>query len=306
MSATIVITRESRQVHAGRPYKIRIDGAKAGSVRSGEAATIKVDAGTHTVQTSLDDLRSKVVTVTGGEGGSADQALFTAGVNAATVLNTDSTLVSQLQTALGRIEPYARTDAATQTQLLTAADAQGADVIADSFQPAATLHNVENIGLEPVWPFGLIGDNSTLTALAQRTYTNRPNKISADWSLDAVQAARLGLGGEVASDLSAITQKYQAYISGLANLSSGTPGDEPYLENTATVAVAADEALATQYDGTLRFAPAWPSGWDASGTVAVQGRTKVDVQMEGGTLATAAILAGTTQTLTVRNPWPGQ
>lgn len=69
MSATIVITRQSRQVHAGRPYKIRIDGAKAGSVRSGEAATIKVDAGTHTVQTSLDDLRSKVVTVTGGEGG---------------------------------------------------------------------------------------------------------------------------------------------------------------------------------------------------------------------------------------------
>jgi hypothetical protein len=32
----------------------------------------------------------------------------------------------------------------------------------------------------------------------------------------------------------------------------------------------------------------------------------VDVQVEGGTLATAAIQAGTTGTMTVRNPWPGQ
>jgi hypothetical protein len=67
-----------------------------------------------------------------------------------------------------------------------------------------------------------------------------------------------------------------------------------------------DESLATDYDGTLRFTPAWPSGWDASGTVYVQGGSKVDVQVEGGTLATAAIAAGTTGTMTVRNPWPGQ
>ena len=38
----------------------------------------------------------------------------------------------------------------------------------------------------------------------------------------------------------------------------------------------------------------------------IQGGSKVDVQVEGGTIATAAIQAGTTQTMTVRNPWPGQ
>ena len=67
-----------------------------------------------------------------------------------------------------------------------------------------------------------------------------------------------------------------------------------------------DEALATDYDGTLRFAPAWPSGWNGSGTVYIQGGSKVDVQVEGGVIATAAIQAGATQTMTVRNPWPGQ
>ena len=49
-------------------------------------------------------------------------------------------------------------------------------MIADSYQPSAANHNEENIGLEPVWPYGVIGDSTVvngdnLTALADRTYT---------------------------------------------------------------------------------------------------------------------------------------
>ena len=251
----------------------------------------------------------------------ADQALFPATVSAATLLNTDSSLVTQLKTAEGEIEPYARTDAATHDQLLNAqptssaaaasADAGGTDVIADSYQPSATIHNGENIGLEPVWPYGVIGDSTTvngdnLTALADRTYSSRPNVNNPDWSFDAVDAARLDMSSQVESNLVAITESYQSYISGLGNLSSGTVGDEPYIEQSSTVATAMDEALATDYDGTLRIAPAWPSGWNAAGTVYIQGGSKVDVQVEGGVITTAAIQAGTTETMTVRNPWSGQ
>jgi hypothetical protein len=251
----------------------------------------------------------------------ADQALFPATVSAATLLNTDSSLVAQLKTAEGEIEPYARTDAATHDQLLNpqpttasataGVDAGGTDVIADSFQPSATIHNGENIGLEPVWPYGVIGDNTTvngdnLTAMADRTYNSRPNVNNPDWSFDAVDAARLDMASQVQSDLVAITESYQSYISGLGNLSSGTTGDEPYIEQSSTVATAMDEALATDYDGTLRIAPAWPSGWNASGTVYIQSGSKVDVQIQGGVITTAAIQAGTTETMTVRNPWPGQ
>jgi hypothetical protein len=251
----------------------------------------------------------------------ADQALFPATVSAATLLNTDSSLVSQLKTAEGEIEPYARTDAATHDQLLNAqpttasatasVDAGGTDVIADSFQPSATIHNGENIGLEPVWPYGVIGDSTTvngdnLTAVADRTYNSRPNVNNPDWSFDAVDAARLDMPSQVESDLVAITESYQSYISGLGNLSSGTTGDEPYIEQSSTVATAMDEALATDYDGTLRIAPAWPSGWNAAGTVYIQGGSKVDVQVQGGVITTAAIQAGTTETMTVRNPWSGQ
>ncbi|WP_414641724.1 glycosyl hydrolase family 95 catalytic domain-containing protein [Actinocrinis sp.] len=251
----------------------------------------------------------------------ADQALFTAEVSAATLLNTDSSLASQLRTALTEIEPYPRVSQSSQTTLLNAqptsasaaasSDSAGADVIGMSYQPSAATHNGENIGLEPVWPYGLIGDSTTvngdnLTALATRTYNSRPNQNNPDWSFDAVQAARLDMGSQVASDLTTETENYQSYINGLGNLSSNTVGNQPYIEQASTVATALDEALATDYDGTVRFAPAWPSGWDVSGTVYVQGGSKVDVQVEGGTLATAAIQAGSTATMTVKNPWPGQ
>ena len=251
----------------------------------------------------------------------ADQALFPATVKAATLLHTAAALVARLRTADKELEPYPRTDQATKAKLLNPqptspsaaakVDAKGGDVIADSYQPAATLHNGEDIGLEPVWPYGDIGDHTVvdgdnLTALADRTYDQRPNVTWADWSFDAVDAARLDLPGQVAVDLTDLTEHYQSYVNGLANLSGGGTGDEAYIEQGANVATALDEALATDYDGTLRFAPAWPSGWNVSGTVYIQGGSKVDVQVENGVIATAAIKAGATETMTVRNPWPGR
>jgi hypothetical protein len=251
----------------------------------------------------------------------ADQALFPAVVSAAALLNTDSTQAAQLKTAEGEIEPYARASQSNLTTLLnsqpttasavTSLDATGNDVIADSYQPSATIHNSENIGLEPVWPWGEIGDSTTvngdnLTALEDRTYNSRPNgTTSADWNFDSVDAARLDMPSQVESDLVATTENYQIYIDGL-NAFSPPSTDEPYIEQSSTVATALDEALATDYDGTLRIAPAWPSGWDAAGTVYIQGGSKVDVQVESGTITTVAIQAGTTQTMSVRNPWSGQ
>jgi len=242
----------------------------------------------------------------------AMQALFPVTVSAARLLHTDQAFSARLTAAEKEIPPYARTDQATHTQLLTpAADASGTDVIGDSYQPTAPFHNGENIGLEPVWPYNLIGDNTTvngdnLTALAGRTYDHRPNVTNPDWSYDAVDAARLDMPAQVQSDLVTLTEHYQAYISGMSNLFGSSPGNEPYIEQSSNVATALDEALATQYDGVLRIAPAWPSSWDVSGTVYVQNNTKVDVQVQGGTITTAAIVSGAIQSLTVRNPWPGQ
>jgi hypothetical protein len=148
-------------------------------------------------------------------------------------------------------------------------------------------------------------DGDNLSALEDRTFTDRPYVDTNDWSFDAIDAARLDMPAAVQSNLVAITEKYQPYVSGMGNVFGSTPGDEPYIEQSAGVATALDEALATQYDGVLRFAPAWPASWSVSGTVYVQDDTRVDLQVQDGTLTTAAILAGATHSVTLRNPFAG-
>ena len=208
-----------------------------------------------------------------------------------------------------------RTDDATRTQLLNpdytqaetqAADATGTDMLAISYQPTAQRQNGENIELEPLWPWDDVSDqDANLFALEQRSYANRPNKGGNDWSYDAVDAARLEQPSQVESNLISLTETHQVYKNGFADLGS-TVGTQPYMEQSAAAATAVDEALAQDYDGIIRFAPAWPSDWNGSGTVYIQHGDKVDVQVENGQLVTAAIQAATSGPLTVKSPWPGQ
>ncbi|GIH17509.1 fascin domain-containing protein [Rugosimonospora africana] len=236
----------------------------------------------------------------------AMQALFPATAQAAQTLGVDSALVSQLNAAIPKIPPLPRTDTATKTQLLTAAaDAAGADMIGMSSEPTAPTHNDENLGLEAVWPYNVVGDNGSLTALARRTYTARSYVNGNDWSFDSLQAARLGLGAEVKPDLLASIRSYQAYPSGLASF-TGTPASEPYLEQAGVLAATVSEALVQDYDGLVRIAPAWPSDWTGEGTVSIQHNSKVSVQVSGGTVSTVAIASGSTAPIAVRSPWPGQ
>jgi len=102
--------------------------------------------------------------------GVAMRALFPAVAAAAGILGTDAPLVAQLNDALGKLPPLPRTDAATHAKLLTAADdGAGADVFAISYEPGTQKHNSENLDLEAVWPYGLIGDTSPDADLARRT-----------------------------------------------------------------------------------------------------------------------------------------
>ena len=234
----------------------------------------------------------------------ARMALYAATIQAAGLLGKDPDLVSQLRTALPKIPPFPRTQqSGARTLLPASADGGGDDVIAESYQPGAEGHNAENIGLEPVWPYDLIGDASPLFALAQRTYAHRPFSEVADWSFDPIQAARLGLGSEVVSTLIKITEDSQHSVNGLANWDAEY--GEFYVEQVGVVADALQEALVQDYDGLIRIAPAVPKEWDMDGSVYVRGMTKVDVQVRNGAVAIVVVEAGTTGAIKIRNPWPG-
>ncbi|MEV7339168.1 Ig-like domain-containing protein [Streptomyces sp. NPDC093544] len=247
------------------------------------------------------------------------RALFPIIQQAAAVLGTDKTtdaaLVTQVAKAEKQIPPYPRTDQATRTKLLNsnytqaetdAADATGTDMIAVSYEPTAQRRNSENVELEPLWPWNTVTDqDANMFDVERRSYANRPVKTGNDWSMDAIQAARLQDPAEVHDRLISITEAHQVYPNGFADIGNAV-GYQPYIEQMSGVATAVNEALAQDFDGILRFAPAWPADWDVSGTVYLQQKNKADVQVQDGQLVTAAIEAGSTGTVKVKSPWPGK
>jgi beta-galactosidase len=224
----------------------------------------------------------------------AERALFPAVIAAAQHLGRDADLVAKLQAALPELLPFPTTGTGT------------GQVIAPSYDPNATKHNSENIGLEPVWPYELIGDQGPDSTLAQQTFINRPYSLSNDWSFDPVDAAMLGLGDQLPDLLSGLVGKFQVYPDGMAVVASNFTGQQPYSEMSGIVALTLNQALVTDENGEIRVAAGWPSTWDGAGTEYVHGRSKVDVQIRQGVATTVAIEAGTTGTLRVRNPWPGR
>ncbi|MFI1169390.1 discoidin domain-containing protein, partial [Streptomyces sp. NPDC020801] len=242
----------------------------------------------------------------------AMKALFPVAISAAQNQQTDSALVSQLTSAESQIPDYPRVNLSNTSTVLTSAqaataDAAGTDIIALSYDPTAQIHNAENINLEPVWPFGQIGDDpagsNTITNLAKRTFDHRPFVDAEIWSFDAMDAARLGRAGDFESNTKALITHFQSLINGLSQYNPTYEGD---LEQSATVAASTNEALVQSYDGTVRIAPAWPSDWNVDGSVYILGGAKVDVQVRSGVPSTVGIEAKTSTTYTVRSPWPGQ
>jgi hypothetical protein len=241
---------------------------------------------------------------------SAMQALFPRVVKAATLLKTDLALVAELQNAMTKLPSLPLASVSAPTVLLPHDGDTTDALIAASYNPDAEVHNVENIGLEPVWPYSVIGDEQSLRRIAVRTFMNRPHKNDADWSLDPIQAARLGLSDEVVASLSAITEHYQIYPSGFATLFPPTPTNPPpaefYTEQIGVLADALQKALADDYDGLVRFVPAWPKEWDADGTVYLRHGNKVDVRVRKGKLVCVGFEIASSEPLHIRNPWPGQ
>jgi alpha-L-fucosidase 2 len=235
---------------------------------------------------------------------SARKALYPAVIKAATILGKDTELVAKLKAEIPKIPTFPRVAVDAPKVLLKPGENTANDMISFSYQPEATIHNVENIGLEPVWPYDLIGDTSPDFELAKRTFNARPNKSGIDWSYDPVQATRLHLGSEVSATLLNITQANQHYINGMAKW--GGDGKEFYIEQTGNVALALQETLVQDYDGAIRIAPAIPPGWDFDGTVTVRNQVKVSVQTRNGKPTAVGLETPLAGPIQINNPWPGQ
>jgi hypothetical protein len=272
----------------------------------------------------------------------ATRALYPATIAAARVLSRDQDLAAKLASALAKTPPFPLmeapsiapglaadiadpTNSASATaeprnhatpaaigsaSLATATGPPSAhddplQIIAPSYNPTARLLNAENIGLEPVWPYSLISPDSPLFATAVRTYEHRPFRDLATWSYDSIQAARLGLGAEMARRLDSLTELYQLHPNGTAEM-MGNSG-EFYIEQMGIVSVALAEALVQDHGDVIRIGPAIPPDWTINGTVYVRGNARITVTAVEGKVTAFNLAAASTHTFRVANPWaPGE
>ena len=138
-----------------------------------------------------------------------------------------------------------------------------------------------------------------------RTYEHRPFRDLATWSYDSIQAARLGLGAEMARRLDSLTQLYQLYPNGMAEM-MGNSG-EFYIEQMGIVSVALAEALVQDHGDVIRIGPAIPPDWTVNGTVYVRGNARITVTAVEGKVTAFNLAAASTHTFRVANPWaPGE
>lgn len=220
---------------------------------------------------------------------------------AAELLGRDGELQAEVKAALLRIPGLPKVSWEDRKRLV---DGGANAILGESYVPGAEIHNIENVGLEPVWPYGLIGVDSPEYGLAVSTFQHRLNVNAVDWSFDPVQAARLGLSEELKGTLLATTKRFQGFTNGMAKWEP--TAKEFYVEQTGVVALTLAEALVQDYDGVIRIAPAVPKKWDMAGTVAVRAGMRVDVETRGGQVVEAVLEAGKAGVVRVKNPWPGK
>ncbi|QFG26197.1 hypothetical protein [Actinomadura sp. WMMB 499] len=166
--------------------------------------------------------------------------------------------------------------------------------------------NTQNPDTEPLFPWGLYGRDSELM---QSTFRNRVYVNTREWAEDALLAARLGLPGEMRNLLVQGTEDFQIFPNGFG---SHSIGDDPtemtnyYNGWNAVVGSSLQEALVQSYEGVVRVASAWPEGWNAAGSVQVEGGHRVSTEVRDGAPNLVGVEAASDGTLAIANPWPGR
>ena len=216
----------------------------------------------------------------------AVRSLFPVTIATSTKLGLDADLRAGWQTVLDNLVAYP-TDGATYLP----------------HQPPITaMKNNENVSAELIWPYSVTGIGAPDYAVALSTWKARPNPYGNVWALDAIQAARLGLGDDAMQGMKLMLQKYQNYPNGFTN---NTNGVFEYLGVHLSVM---NEALLQSYNDKIRVFPALPK--DASFvsrfTLAAKGGFLVSSEKEGDEIKYVGLKSLNGNPATVVNPWGTQ
>lgn len=225
----------------------------------------------------------------------AIRTLYPTVIRAARELHRDADFAHELEIAL------TKTPELPQMSSPARGDVPAGTVFAASYDTTAPYRNAENIGLEAVWPYELIGPASPLFNIARRTYALRPFRYLAGWSNDPVQAARLGLGADVSDALYNLIQYYQIYPNGFGDLGFGIPDFS--FEQAGVTALTLSETLVQEQGDIVYVGAAIPPHWNESGSVAIAARGSIDVDAVDGKLARFTVHSGDRTAMHFVTPW---
>ncbi len=225
----------------------------------------------------------------------AMRQLFPAVAEAATILGVDTALRTALTQAVTELPEWYR-------------DPKRLNVVAAAKEYSAPSHNLQNVELEAVFPWGLAGDSGNAeTELFARTYAERKFPMTdtsgISWTNDDIIAARLGRGDDARHALLAGVQKTQSYYgNGMGNY-----GGYPQFEWNTLTTTALQEMTVQGYDDLIRVVPAWPTTtpWSGSFSLRAGDGFIVSSQVVDGVPLYAGIKSLLGKPLKVRNPWPG-
>ena len=179
------------------------------------------------------------------------------------------------------------------------------------------MFNCENCMIEPVYPWGLIGLDSSPDELdmMRRTWKARPFAgwgFGNAWDASAIWAARLGMTQEAVGLMRSFVIADQYYPCGYF----GTPGAMPPewgkvlpdcagMDGFGVLATAVQEIQLQSYNGSIRVYPAWPKGWQGRFRLAAEGGFLVGASIgSDGSIPGIDILSRRGGECRVVLPWP--
>jgi hypothetical protein len=188
------------------------------------------------------------------------------------------------------------------------------DAGAKTYAPAAakgefpTPRNFEIPELYRVFPFGLSGIGTPDYDLARHTFERRIFGITNSWSLDAVWAARLGLGQEACKLLAEHAVRYNRFRYGGWDSSNSSVFPDglsvvPYTDGAGLSAYGLHEALLQSHNDLIRVLPAVSKDWSGIFRLRAEGGFLVAADFAEGDARLVEIQSLFGRRCRIQNPW---
>lgn len=176
--------------------------------------------------------------------------------------------------------------------------------------PFPASRNFEIPALYRVFPFGLCGIDSPDHELARNTFDRRIFGITNSWSLDAIWAARLGLGEEACRLLGEHAVRYHRFRYGGWDSSNSSVFPDglsvvPYMDGAGLSAFGVNEVLLQSHGRLIRVLPAVSKDWSGTFRLRAEGGFLVAADFAQGSARLVEVQSLAGGTCRIRNPWDG-